>query len=113
MKRTFSRLSVGGLATLAVVACTDTTGSTNSALSAAALAAALGSVPVGYGDLTTSFIGALLACLPLDADARPLQAVVRHGGLLGCTGIVTGGKTHSGRGRLVQFRTLPGSRTVC
>src|SRR4030095_478041 len=68
MERTFSRLSVAGLATLAVVACTDTTGSSNSSLSAAALAgalgAALGAVPVGSGDLTTSFIGAAASDAP-------------------------------------------------
>ncbi|HKH90666.1 MAG TPA: hypothetical protein VKA54_02620 [Gemmatimonadaceae bacterium] len=58
MKRSVSRLSVAGLATLAVVACSDVTGSTNSSLATSALAAALGSVPVGYGDLTSSFIGA-------------------------------------------------------
>jgi len=58
MKRSVSRLSVAGLATLAVVACSDATGSTNSPLAASALSAALGSVPIGYGDLTSSFIGA-------------------------------------------------------
>ena len=85
MKRNFSRLSVAGLATLAVVACTDTTGSTNSPLSAAALAAALGSVPVGFGDLTTSFIGATAS----DAPAAGLwlgggrEASFDRGGLMG------------------------------
>ena len=64
MKRTFLRLSAAGLATLAVVACSDTTGSSNSPLSAAALAAALGSVPIGYGDLATSFIGATASDAP-------------------------------------------------
>ena len=64
MKRTFFRLSVAGAATLAVVACTDATGTSDSALSAAALAAALGSVPVGFGDLTTSFIGAAASDAP-------------------------------------------------
>jgi hypothetical protein len=64
MKRTFPRLSAAGLATLAVVACSDATGSSNSPLSAAALAAALGSVPVGYGDLATSFIGATASDAP-------------------------------------------------
>ena len=63
MKRTFLRLSVAGAATLAVLACTDTTGTSDSALSAA-LAAALGSVPVGFGDLTTSFIGAAASDAP-------------------------------------------------
>ena len=85
MKRTFFRLSVAGAATLAVVACTDTTGTSDSALSAAALAAALGSVPVGFGDLTTSFIGATAS----DAPAAGLwlgggrEASFDRGGLMG------------------------------
>ena len=85
MKRTFTRLSVAGLATLAVVACTDSTGTSNSPLSASALAAALGSVPVGYGDLATSFIGATAS----DAPAAGLwlgggrDASFDRGGLMG------------------------------
>jgi hypothetical protein len=85
MNRTVSRLSIAGLATLAVVACTDTTGSSNDTLTASALAAALGSVPVGYGDLTTSFIGAAAA----DAPAAGLwlgggrEASFDRGGLMG------------------------------
>jgi hypothetical protein len=64
MNRTLTRLSVAGLATLVVVGCTDTTSSSNSALSASALAAALGSVPVGYGELASSFIGASASDAP-------------------------------------------------
>jgi hypothetical protein len=64
MNRTVIRLSVAGLATLAVVACSDSTSSTNSSLSASALSAALGSVPIGYGDLASSFIGAAAADAP-------------------------------------------------
>jgi hypothetical protein len=85
MNRTLTRLSVAGLATLAVVACTDTTSATNTALSASALAAALGSVPVGYGELTTSFIGASAS----DAPAAGLwlgggrEASFDRGGLMG------------------------------
>lgn len=85
MKRTVSRLSVAGLATLAVVACTDLTGSSNSSLAASALTAALGSVPVGYGDLTSSFIGAAAA----DAPSAGLwlgggrEASFDRGGLMG------------------------------
>lgn len=85
MNRILSRLSVAGLATLAVVACTDTTGTSDSALSASALAAALGSVPVGYGDLATSFIGAAAS----DAPAAGLwlaggrEASFDRGGLMG------------------------------
>ena len=85
MNRTVSRLSIAGLATLAVVACTDTTGSSNDTLTASALAAALGSVPVGYGDLTSSFIGAAAS----DAPAAGLwlgggrEASFDRGGLMG------------------------------
>ena len=64
MIRTASRLSIAGLATLAVVACSDSTGSSNDTLTASALAAALGSVPIGYGDLTSSFIGAAASDAP-------------------------------------------------
>jgi hypothetical protein len=85
MNRTVSRLSVAGLATLAVVACADTTSSTNSSLTAAALSAALGSVPVGYGELASSFIGAAAS----DAPAAGLwvgggrEASFDRGGLMG------------------------------
>jgi hypothetical protein len=85
MKRTLSWLSAAGLATLAAVACTDATGSSNSSLSASALAAALGSVPVGFGDLTTSFIGAAAS----EAPAAGLwlgggrEASFDRGGLMG------------------------------
>jgi len=56
MKPRFIGLTVAGLATLAVVACSDSTSSA-SPLTSAALSAALGSVPIGFGDLTTSFVG--------------------------------------------------------
>lgn len=61
MIRPFTRLSVAGLATLAVVACTDSTATSSSDLTTSALTAALASVPLGYGDLTSSFIGASAA----------------------------------------------------
>src|SRR5436190_6341559 len=85
MKRTISRLSVAGLAMLAVVACTDTTSSTNSSLTAAALSAALGSVPVGYGDLVTSFIGAPASDAPLAGlwVGGGREASFDRGGLMG------------------------------
>lgn len=65
MKRSFTRLTVAGLATLAVAACSDSTSTTPSPLSVAALSAALGSVPIGYGDLTSSFVGASAADAPM------------------------------------------------
>jgi hypothetical protein len=64
MKPRFVGLTVAGLATLAVVACSDSTSSA-SPLTSAALSAALGSVPIGFGDLATSFIGASAADAPM------------------------------------------------
>src|SRR4051795_3461502 len=56
MIRHWSRLAVAGAALIAVAACSDAT-SRSSDLSAAAIQAALSSVPVGYGDLSSSYIG--------------------------------------------------------
>jgi len=56
MKPRFVGLTVAGLATLAIAACSDST-SPASPLTTAALSAALGSVPIGFGDLSSSFIG--------------------------------------------------------
>jgi hypothetical protein len=64
MKPRFIGLTVAGLATLAVAACSDATSSA-SPLTTAALSAALGSVPIGFGDLTTSFVGASVDDAPL------------------------------------------------
>jgi hypothetical protein len=72
MKPRFVGLTVAGLATLAVVACSDSTSSA-SPLTAAALSAALGSVPIGFGDLSTSFVGA-------SADDAPLAGLWLGGG---------------------------------
>src|SRR5215204_1733412 len=102
MKRTLSRLSVAGLATLAIVACTDTTSSSPSSLSSSALAAALGSVPVGFGDLTSSFIGAAAS----DAPSAGLwigggrEASFDRGGLMGggLRDEFAGGVSFDGRG---------------
>ena len=57
MKPRLVGLTVAGLATLAIAACSDSTSSA-SPLTTAALSAALGSVPIGFGDLATSFVGA-------------------------------------------------------
>jgi hypothetical protein len=72
MKPRFIGLTVAGLATLAVAACSDATGSA-SPLSVAALSAALNSVPIGFGDLTTSFVGA-------SADDAPSAGLWLGGG---------------------------------
>ena len=85
MKHCATRLSVAALATLAVVACTDTTGTSTSSLSASAISAALGSVPVGYGDLSSSFIGASAADAPSAGlwVAGGREASFDRGGLMG------------------------------
>ena len=58
MFRPLARLTAGALATFAVAACSESTGTSASSLSPGAFAAALGSVPAGYGDLASSFVGA-------------------------------------------------------
>ncbi|HEX7978613.1 MAG TPA: hypothetical protein VF461_08425, partial [Gemmatimonadaceae bacterium] len=72
MKPRLIGLTVAGLAMLAVAACSDSTGSA-SPLSTAALSAALNSVPISFGDLTTSFIGA-------SADDAPAAGLWLGGG---------------------------------
>jgi hypothetical protein len=85
MKHFAIRLSAAGLATLAVVACADATGTSASSLTASDLSAAFGSVPVGYGELASSFIGASAA----DAPSAGLwigggrEARFDRGGLMG------------------------------
>ena len=85
MMRPAIRLSAAGLATLAAVACTDAAGPSASALTSSDLAAALASVPVGYGDLSSSFIGTAAA----DAPSAGLwvgggrEAKFERGGLMG------------------------------
>ncbi len=58
MRYDMKRLVLVGGVVAAVAACADIT-SSGSSVSAAALSAALSSVPVGYGDLSSSFNGAL------------------------------------------------------
>jgi len=72
MKPRFVGLTLAGLATLAAVACSDSTSSA-SPLTAAALSAALASVPISFGDLSTSFVGA-------SADDAPLAGLWLGGG---------------------------------
>ena len=52
-----SRLLVASTVALGTAACADVTSTTPSSLTLAALTAALSSVPVGYGDLSTSYVG--------------------------------------------------------
>jgi hypothetical protein len=58
MTRPLSRILIAGATALAVTACSEATTNSASSLSSAALAAALSSVPVGYGDLSSSYVGA-------------------------------------------------------
>ena len=58
MRHGMKRMLLAGGALTAVAACADIT-SSGSNISPAALSAALSSVPVGYGDLSSSFNGAL------------------------------------------------------
>jgi hypothetical protein len=61
MTRSFTRLILAGTIVAGVAACADTTSTAPSSLTRSALAAALSSVPVGYGDLSTSYIGVTAA----------------------------------------------------
>ncbi len=72
MKHRFVGLTIAGFATFAVVACSDSTSSA-SPLTSAALSAALGSVPIGFGELTTSFVGS-------SADNAPAAGLWLGGG---------------------------------
>jgi hypothetical protein len=61
MTKTVTRLIAAAALLVASSACQDSTGTSASSLDSAALAAALASVPVGYGDLATSYIGSPIA----------------------------------------------------
>jgi hypothetical protein len=61
MTKTVTRLIAAAALLVASSACQDATGTSASSLDSAALAAALSSVPVGYGDLATSYIGSPIA----------------------------------------------------
>jgi len=89
---------------LGAVACTDVTSSTPSSLSQSALGAALSSVPAGYGDLSTSYVGVAAA----NASAAGLwigggrDAFFDHAGMMGggFGDAFVGGITFDGRGGL-------------
>ena len=57
MTRSLTRLILASTIVAGVAACADTTSTAPSSLTLSALTAALSSVPVGYGDLSTSYIG--------------------------------------------------------
>src|SRR4051794_17352129 len=89
MMREFTRLTVAGLATLAAVACTDSAAPSSSNLNSAALTAALSSVPLGYGELTSSFVGSPASDAPLaglwigGGREAEFDRGGEHGGLMG------------------------------
>ncbi len=104
MTRRLSRIFIAGAAALAVTACSEATTNSASSLSSAALAAALSSVPVGYGDLSSSYIGTSVAA----AGSAGLflgggrEASFDRGGLMGggLHDAFTGGIGFSGRSGL-------------
>ena len=63
MSRNLTRITLCGATLLASVACQDSTSTTASQLSQAALTAALSSVPAGFGDLATSYVGTTTAAV--------------------------------------------------
>lgn len=63
MSRSVTRLLATGSVLLAIAACSDGT-SPSSSLTNAALQAALSSVPIGFGDLSTSYVGVSVASGP-------------------------------------------------
>ena len=85
MTRPFARLMFAGTLAVSAAGCADSTATTSSSLTRGALTAALSSVPVGYGDLSTSYIGSSAA----SASAAGLwigggrDAEFDRGGLMG------------------------------
>ena len=84
MKHTFSRMAIAGGVAIAGLACADLTNS-DSSVSLAALSASLSTVPLGYGDLSSSYVGA-----PLDSKEAAgfwlgggREAGFDRGGLMG------------------------------
>jgi hypothetical protein len=59
MSHNFTRLAAAGAIVIAVAGCTDNTSPSGATL--AALTASLSTVPLGYGDLSSSYVGAPLA----------------------------------------------------
>jgi hypothetical protein len=59
MRHNFTRLAVSGAIVIAVAGCADNTSPSGATL--AALTASLSSVPLGYGDLSSSYVGAQLS----------------------------------------------------
>ena len=58
MRHNFTRLATAGAIVLVIAACSDST--TPSGASLAALSASFSTVPLGYGDLSSSYVGASL-----------------------------------------------------
>ena len=84
MFRSVTRALATGTALLAIVACSDST-SPASSLTNAALQAALSSVPIGFGDLSTSYVGVQAANEPSAGlwVGGGREASFDHGNLMG------------------------------
>jgi hypothetical protein len=84
-----TRLLVSSTIALGAAACADVTSSAPSSLTLSALGAALSSVPVGYGDLSTSYVGEAASAgtaslwIGGGADARFDRGERDHGGFMG------------------------------
>ena len=85
MNRQFGRLILGGAVALGAAACADVTSTTPSSLTLAALEASLSSVPVGYGELSTSYVGVTAANAPLAGlwIGGGREASFDHGNMMG------------------------------
>lgn len=85
-----TRLLVSSTIALGAAACADVTSSSPSSLTLSALGAALSSVPVGFGDLSTSYVGQAAASAGTAGlwvaggpDARFDRGENDHGGFMG------------------------------
>jgi hypothetical protein len=85
MTRHLTRLIIAGAAALAGAACADVPSRSSSSLTASALTAALASVPVGYGDLSTSYVGSPVSSAGSAAFflGGGREASYDHGNLMG------------------------------
>jgi hypothetical protein len=102
-----TRLLVSGAMAIGAAACADVTSNAPSSLSRAALSAALSSVPVGFGDLSTSYVGDAVAnagsaglWIGGGPDARFDHGDRDHGGFMGggIQDAFIGGIAFDGRG---------------
>ena len=102
-----SRLLVSGSIAIGAMACADVTSNAPSSLTLSALGAALSSVPVGFGDLSTSYVGDVVAnagsaglWIGGGRDAGFDRGEREHGGFMGggIQDAFVGGIAFDGRG---------------